>query len=69
MSSTEHESLMLAVHEHAREISALSTELLRLDREAAPRPRVVFVAAQVIRHRIEMALLQSRLEAAQLVQG
>lgn len=61
---------MLEVNEHQREISVLSSELSRLDSEAAPgsRPRVIFVTAKVLRHRIAMALLESRLEAAHAIE-
>ena len=71
MSATEHERLLLEVRKHQCEISALSSKLSPLDSDAAvdARAQAVFVNAQVMRRRIALALLQSRLEGAHGAQG
>ena len=81
MYSAERQQWLSALQQHEREISSLSQELAELDRTRAFASvvdressqgltrHIVFVTAQVMRHRISMALLESRLAGAVAGEG
>lgn len=78
MSEADRERCILELQQHEHQISTLSQTLVELDRslESAARARdeatrslsrhIAFINAQVMRHRISMALIESRLSSKQI---
>ena len=77
MSETDRERCILELQQHQHKITTLSQTLVDLDRslESSSRVRgeallglerhIAFINAQVMRHRISMALINSRLSSKQ----
>ena len=63
MCDADREECLAELKKHEDEISMLSLELSDVDRDVADR-HVAYLNAQVIRHRISVALLKSRLGLA-----
>jgi hypothetical protein len=62
MQTTEMKAIQSALRGHARDVAKLKTELRDLGGPTSqPDYRAIFMSAQILRHRIDMALLISRL--------
>ena len=67
MDGNERQGLMAELQLHQHEVVEITRCLALLDPRApaaTPDPQVVFLKAQITRHRIDMALLAARLQAA-----
>jgi hypothetical protein len=67
MSDLDRERCLSELHEHQTQIVSLTSSLEELARDEASRNltrHIAYVTAQVMRHRISVALLQSRLASS-----
>lgn len=64
MGDRQRRQLRDAMHDHEREVAQLSQAIARIEASPASQPvrqQVVYLTAQITKHRISMALIASRL--------